>query len=293
MKRVLLLMIAAVCAATGCKKHNGGEIPPDKQYLPVNVSFSVETKAAGNSFEDGDRVGLYMVYGGTLQSNGNYSDNQKYSFNSGVWSTDKQIYWKDETTKADFYCYHPYMDECNPTAFAFKIAADQSSGGDYKASDLLWGKSMSVSPTKETISVSMYHLMSCVEITLKPGTGFTEEELSAAEKSVYISNIKNETSVNMSTGTVTVQGEPSTVKCLKDGEKYKAIIAPQTVAADAEMLVIEIGGVKYASKNEFTFKPGTCHSFTITVDKVNGNFSFTIEDWITDTDEHTFTVNNN
>ena len=54
---------------------------------------------------------------------------------------DTPVYWKDETTPADFYCYYPYMQTVSDvTAVPFSVKADQSTLENYKASELLWGK---------------------------------------------------------------------------------------------------------------------------------------------------------
>ena len=133
--------------------------------------------------------------------------------------------------------------------------------------------------------------MSSMTIALLPGSGFTQAEFDAAKKSVTIGNVKTLSSVNLSTGGVTPKGDVSTVKAYKDGNLYKAVIVPQSVAANADMLMVTVDGVTYASREEFTFKPKTRHQFTVTVDKKGTSLEISVEDWIYDDEDHTSTVN--
>ena len=145
-------------------------------------------------------------------------------------------------------------------------------------------------PQKGSIPLSTTHIMSNIVIELVPGAGFTQEEFMAATKSVAIGNVKNNALINLSTGGVTAVGEPTSIKTYKDGDTYKAIIVPQSVAADADMLIITVADVVYTSKETFTFKSMTKHQFTVFVDKTAAGLDITVEDWIIDEENHTATV---
>ena len=108
----------AVCTLLweGCKKI---ENPPVPVVDPVQISLSLtvnapQVKATDNSFEEGDQIGLYVSYDGDLKEQGNYSDNRKYTFKSGVWTSESDLFWKDQESAADFYCYYPYSAPGNP-----------------------------------------------------------------------------------------------------------------------------------------------------------------------------------
>ena len=46
-----------------------GPVPSDP--IPVNISLTLDTKALDTSYEAGDQIGMYMVYGGSMKSSGN------------------------------------------------------------------------------------------------------------------------------------------------------------------------------------------------------------------------------
>ena len=291
-----ILKLTLICLAlVGCKSIKDLQRPdalPEIQQglLPVNISLSLATRVSDTSYDQNDQVGLYMVYGNEFKSSDNYVDNKKYTLEGTEWIGEGAAYWKDHTTPASFYCYYPYTAPENPLAYEYSVSEDQSDLYEYKASDFLWGCSLDLVPQKGSIPLSTTHIMSNIVIELVPGAGFTQEEFMTATKSVAIGNVKNNALINLSTGGVTAVGEPTSIKTYKDGDTYKAIIVPQSVAADADMLIITVADVVYTSKETFTFKSMTKHQFTVFVDKTAAGLDITVEDWIIDEENHTATV---
>lgn len=118
MKKISFL--AAFCMALfSCSSGGGGTDPdvpnpsqPDKpsvEKLPINISTTI-TRATETAFENGDQTGLFVVNHNTdgtpstLKTSGNYVDNMLFTY-STTWTPATPIYWKDESTKADFYLY--------------------------------------------------------------------------------------------------------------------------------------------------------------------------------------------
>ena len=112
----------------------------EKLKIPINITARLWTRATDLSFEEGDKVGIYVVNfngpsPGSFSTTGNHVDNMCFIY-SGTWIPEAPIYWKDETTKADFYCYYPYSTNiANVAAYAFSVKANQSDEWNYKASD--------------------------------------------------------------------------------------------------------------------------------------------------------------
>ena len=78
------------------------EPTPPVERIPINISTSI-TRATDSAFEAGDKVGIFVVNEpNTLAASGNYVDNMGFTY-SGQWAPDEEIFWKDQTTKADFY----------------------------------------------------------------------------------------------------------------------------------------------------------------------------------------------
>lgn len=192
--KILILVLGLVSACllwTGCSKSENG---PDKpggggteivQKIPLAISTTI-TKVLNDSFEEGDAIGLYVVNAisngssgwnsGSLMNTGNHLSNVKFSYESGVWKSQQEYYWKDASTPADFYCYYPHTGSvADVSAIPFAIKADQSNGENYKSCEILWGKSSLQFPSKNKVNITVTHRMSQIQITILPGKGFTAE----------------------------------------------------------------------------------------------------------------------
>ena len=271
-----------------CNKNNIAPISPvptPEDKLPINLS--VDTKATEASYEAGDKVGIYVSYEDALTASGNYLDNNCFTLTNGVWTSSKDIYWADHTTTADFYCYYPYGTPVDATAYPFAVKSDQSTLGDYKASDFLWGKTLDASPSSAFVAIKTAHMMSSIHIYLEAGDGFTADEFAAAEKTVKINGVKTNSVVNLSTGAVYASGDASVMTPYWTGEYYKAIVVPQTVLTDTNLVVVTVGGVTYTLAKDFTFEAKTQHKLTVTVNKATSGLNISIESWLIDDTEHT------
>ena len=251
--------------------------------------MNVWTRVTDTDYESGDKVGIYVVNyqgssAGALQSSGNHVDNMCFTYTNN-WTPESDIYWKDETTKADFYCYYPYGTPSDITAHPFSVKTDQSQQADYKASEFLWGKASGVSPTANAVPIITNRSMSNMLIYVAPGKGFTEETLAAATKSVRICNVKSSATVDLRTGVATATGSATEIIPYNEGTYYRALLVPQTVADGSNLITITVDGVDYTLAKGFTFKANTQHKFTVTVNKASSGVDIGVGNWeVDDTD---------
>ena len=127
---LFFLSLSALLCLVSCSSENGKVDPtptptPDPVKIPINISMDVWTRVTDTAYESGDKVGIYVVNyqgasSGTLQSSGNYVDNMCFTY-AGNWTPESEIYWKDETTKANFYCYYPYGEPSDIAAYPFSV----------------------------------------------------------------------------------------------------------------------------------------------------------------------------
>ena len=284
MKKLFTLM-AAVAAMVSCSD-NVENVPttPETDRLPINISTTL-TRATDSAFEAGDKVGIFVVNEpNALATSGNHVDNMGFTYTT-TWTPDTPIYWLDQTTKADFYCYYPYAEAANTAAHAFATKADQSSLANYKASEFLWGKTTGVAPTEEAVNITTNHTFSNALVILKPGDGFTKESLAAATKSVKICGVKTNATINLATGVATATGNATEVTPYLENGQYRALIVPQTTA-DGALIVVTVDGVDYTLSRSMTFKANKQHKFTVTLNKVSNGVNVGIGSWETDEEDY-------
>lgn len=265
--------------------------------MPITLSGEINqvsvTRVNDNGFCDGDVMGVYIVdydgnTPGTLQVSGNRGDNVRHTFDEAAykWNSAYDLYWKDKHTHIDVYGYYPFGSPESIDAYGFTVQRDQSTSsengtmGGYEASDFLWGKAENVAPTTSVVRLSMSHRMANARVTLVEGTGFEAGEWVKTEKTVLVTNLCREATINLADGTVTQNGgiESTATIPSRVNDEWRAIVVPQSVAAGTTLFSITIGGVPYKfSKNEnFTYMPGRMSNFSIRVDKKAGSGQYTL-----------------
>lgn len=294
MKKLTFIFLAAAAAmfaaCSGEKTLDPNPPPPPVETkIPINLSLGI-TKVTENSFDNGDKVGLYVVNysgstAGTLQTSGNHATNALYTYNSG-WQASSQLYWKDETTHADFYVYYPYSATVSSISeYPFSLNANQSTEANYKSGDFLWGKTSDVAPTANAVNIQTKHLMSSAVITVTPGGGFTQESLNASTISVKLNQALVDAKINLSTGAISATGTAKSITLLYKDGKYQAMIVPQTISAE-NFITVTVDGTDYNLNKTFTFKTGVQHKFTVTVEKFSSGINVGITGWEDDEEDN-------
>ena len=199
----------------------------------------------------------------------------------GTWTPATPIYWKDETTPADFYGYYPYTASlADIEAMPFNVMADQSSEDNYKASDFLWGKTVQVAPTEKAVGITLNHLFSCAVVKVAAGNGFTTESLAEADIQVKLNKATCQANINLNNGQVTPGIDAQSITFLRGtNNEFKALIVPQTVPSAENFLTVTIDGRDFNMEKEFTFVGGKRHTFTVTVKKTSNGINVDIGGW--------------
>ncbi len=277
------------------------------ENMPIRLgaAYPTASRASDAGFEDGDNMGVYVMdyQNDTPQEitgDDIHADNVKFKFNGSdnSWSVATEIYWTSNTTPADIIGYYPFMSTIDDeTSVPFSIARRQDLSGNenepggYEASDFLWAKALKVMPTSSRVNLTFSHLMAGVRVNLEKGTGFEDDEWNNLDKTVLVSNIVPDATINLAEGTVTgVEGSPISVTPYKHNEDWRAIVIPQKVSA-GEIIAVSVDGISYKLIREegITYQGGKLHSFTITVNKLTstGDYEFNLSDeaisaWIDD-----------
>ena len=250
---------------------------PDEGAQIIAIDASIEqvyqTRAGDDGFAEGDEIGVFVVdRPGELALNGNRADNLRFTFDEGSnkWIPDRDLYYKDSSTGVDVYGYYPYGAPDSIEKYGFEVKTDQSGDG-YESSDLLWARSIDNDPSSRRIILRFKHIMAGARITLIEGSGFKQNEWATLEKSVITQSAIRSSIVNLRTGTVTVTGNKPSVGtiAMRQGDDYRCIIVPQTIAAGDALFSVTVGGLSYSLRkgDDFTFVPSKLHNFTITVNK--------------------------
>lgn len=268
---------------------------PPSEKLPINISTSVSSRATDLAFEVGDKIGLYVVNhnadgsAAALKVSGNHVDNMQYTYNSS-WTPATQTYWKDNTTHADFYLYYPYTSTITSIdAMPYSVKANQSQLSDYKAGDLMIGKTIDVAPKQSPVRIEAKHVMSLITINLVVGNGFTHATLAAAKVSVKVNKLKIKATANLATGALTAIGDDTDIIPFKvANNSYKAIVVPQAVG-EGNLITVNVDGRNFdlpKTTNFRGFEAGKKYSFNVTLSRDTSGVNVNITKWEDDGNDY-------
>jgi hypothetical protein len=268
------------------RKRDGRDSPPPtiSEKIPLNIGVAVATRATDTAFETGDKVGIYVVNqkdnaSVALAASGNHVTNEAFTYSGSSWSSATQLYWQDQTTKADFYGYYPYNSTLtNVNAYPIAVQANQSTEANYKAGDILWGKKEAVAPTSSAVQLNLSHVMSNLLIYLKAGKGYTDSEVGNA--TVTIVGLKTAATLNLATGVATATGAAADITPKAESGYLRALIVPQSVN-NAALIKVTLGDYTYTLTQTVNFESNKQLKCTLTVDKIEEGLNIGISGWET------------
>ena len=281
------LLAAAALTAAGCSdddNEKGGGA------TGVEANFSAEitpyTRAAGDTWANGDAVGIYMLGG-----DAGTADNVRYTCepNGRLSAADAKIVIPGSGT-FDFVAYHPYKqsslsgDAGKIDGYLYPVVlSDQT---DPAAIDLLWSDNATgVTAAAPDVKFTFEHVLSKVEIAVKQGGGISADDLAGVV--VTIDGVYNEGFFALNSGRIGNTGVPGavTARAVTEGVSYEAIVLPTTGAAQqGRVFTVEapLLGRTYTwtMPDDYLFVGGKIHEIEITVD-VDGISVVTgdIADW--------------
>ena len=281
------LLAAAALTAAGCSdddNEKGGGA------TGVEANFSAEitpyTRAAGDTWTNGDAVGIYMLGG-----DAGTADNVRYTCepNGRLSAADAKIVIPGSGT-FDFVAYHPYKqsslsgDAGKIDGYLYPVVlSDQT---DPAAIDLLWSDNATgVTAAAPDVKFTFEHVLSKVEIAVKQGGGISADDLAGVV--VTIDGVYNEGFFALNSGRIGNTGVPGavTARAVTEGVSYEAIVLPTTGAAQqGRVFTVEapLLGRTYTwtMPDDYLFVGGKIHEIEITVD-VDGISVVTgdIADW--------------
>lgn len=269
------------------------------------------TKVAGDEFEAGDRIGVFMSYlvsgdgaddnygdgadgnssdGASENPNGDnsqetviYLDNQSFTaLNAGggvlEWKSGDKLWWKDDSTPADFRCYHPYSAQATrKQMLKCGVSADQRTPKALSDSDILWGESLGVAPTSNCVELMTSHRTGQVVVELVPGKGYDKTTLSRDLESLVLKGAVCGAVLNLVTGELVADGEAQDVQPYAEGLVFRALLPPQSIP-DFEVSLV-VAGLERSLKAPLEIVSNHRRRCTITVNKVTEGVNVGIGGW--------------
>lgn len=293
MKKNIFILAVATLLMLGCNKGvDTSVINPNEIRVEASVK---QTRAAGTSFEIGDKMGLYAVeYNGdevaSLQVAGNFINNEALTYDGSAWAGGRTLYWSDKP--CDFYGIYPYQEPATVSEYLFDLPTDQNSPetddalSGYEAADLLWAKATKVSRGDGAVLLQFKHMMSRVVVKIERGEKY-EGEL-PEEITVHLYNTVTTAEVDFTHGSLQryAHGEKETITMKQlSGDTFAAIVVPQNIERRTPLVEITMEGIAYLLNYSMSFRPGYQHTITVTLnsspeqEKIEISIDGEIGDW--------------
>ena len=293
MKKNIFILAVATLLMLGCSKGvDTSVINPNEIRVEASVK---QTRAAGTSFEIGDKMGLYAVeYNGdevaSLQVAGNFINNEALTCNGSAWVGARTLYWSDKP--CDFYGIYPYQEPATVSEYLFDLPTDQNSPetddalSGYEAADLLWAKATKVSRGDGAVQLQFKHMMSRVVVKIERGEKY-EGEL-PEDITVHLYNTVTTAEVDFTHGSLQryAHGEKETITMKQlSGDTFAAIVVPQNIERRTPLVEITMEGIAYLLNYSMSFRPGYQHTITVTLnsspeqEKIEISIDGEVGDW--------------
>lgn len=234
------LLAACAMIFPGCSNGNADDAG---SRTAANFATKIETRAAEQTWEGGEQIGIFMIESGQTLSVGSIAeeaDNREYTASAGLVSTltavskADRIYFPRNGDQVDFVAYHPFLPSGDIADYS--ITADVSDQSVALSTDLLYSdNAKGASKSSPHVEMTFRHAMSRIIINTTIASEFDGAEVN----SISLTGFAAQGIFSLASGEWTV-GQTAEIVPLAAGGSFTAHMIPQE-AASGRSIVIDMG----------------------------------------------------
>ena len=254
----------------------------DKVAVQFTGGISVNTRAAGLAWADGDMIGIFMT--GTKQPLSADAikegvDNVCYQSNGSIAfspvSGGKTVFFPIDGD-VDFYSYYPQT-----TVNDYKVALNMADQKSQEAIDFMYAKTTGCNKAKPQVDLKFNHKLSKLVLNVQAGNGLTQDDLN--KLTVTIKDQNTTATFNLADGVISGEGNPADIemKAVQVGKRYEAILLP-TASTTREIVFDLKNGYEapFIWKMDSDLKGGNLYNYTtVKLTRTGMALTGTIEAW--------------
>ena len=254
----------------------------DKVAVQFTGGISVNTRAAGLAWADGDMIGIFMT--GTKQPLSADAikegvDNVCYQSNGSIAfspiSGGKTIFFPIDGD-VDFYSYYPQTTVNN-----YKVALNMGNQKSQEAIDFMYAKTTGCNKAKPQVDLKFNHMLSKLILNVQPGNGLTQDDLN--NLAVTIKDQNTTATFNLADGVISGEGNPDNIqmKATQVGKIYEAILLPTaSTTREIEFNLNNGHDAPFVWKMDSELKGGNLYNYTtVKLTRTTIEMTGTIESW--------------
>jgi len=285
MKKMIKFFALALLAGAmvSCNTEDTASTTPNgKVAVQFTGGISVNTRASGLAWADGDRIGIFMT--GTKQTLSADAikegvDNVCYQTSGSIAfspiSGGKTIYYPIDGD-VDFYSYYPHT-----TVSDYKVALNVADQTNQEAIDFMYAKTTGCNKATPQVDLRFSHMLSRLILNVQPGNGLTEDDLNKLK--VTIKDQNTTATFNLADGLISDEGNPDNIqmKAVQVGKRYEAILLPTASKIREIEFDLDNGyDAPFVWKMDSELKGGNLYNYTtVKLTRSTVDMSGTIESW--------------
>ena len=285
MKKMTKLFVLALFAGAmvSCNTEDTASTTANgKVAVQFTGGISVNTRASGLAWANGDRIGIFMT--GTKQALSADAikegvDNVCYQTSGSIAfspiSGGKTIYYPIDGD-VDFYSYYPYTTVSN-----YKVALNVANQGSLEAIDFMYAKTTGCNKATPQVDLRFSHMLSKLVLNVQAGNGLTQDDLN--KLTVTIKDQNTTATFNLADGVISGEGNPDNIqmKAVQVGKRYEAILLP--TASKIREIEFELNNgfdAPFVWKMDQELTGGNLYNYTtVKLTRSTVDMSGTIESW--------------
>ena len=253
-----------------------------KVAVQFTGGISVDTRAAGQAWADGDKIGIFMIEAGKTLS----ADVIKEGVDNVCYQTSgssafspisggKTIFFPIDGD-VDFYSYYPQT-----TVNDYKVALNMTNQTSQEAIDFMYAKKTGCNKATPQVDLKFNHMLSKLVLNVQPGNGLTEDDLNKLKVTIKDQNTTG--TFNLADGTISGEGNPDNIqmKAVQVGKIYEAILLP--TASTIREIVFDLNNgydAPFVWKMDSDLKGGNMYNYTtVKLTRTGVELSGTIKPW--------------
>ena len=254
----------------------------DKVAVQFTGGISVNTRAAGVAWADGDRIGIFMTEAGKTLSADVIKegvDNVCYQSNGSIAfspvSGGKTVFFPIDGD-VDFYSYYPQT-----TVNDYKVALNMADQTSQEAIDFMYAKTTGCNKANPQVELKFNHMLSKLILNVQPGNGLTQDDLNKLK--VTIKDQNTTATFNLADGVISGDGNPANIKmkAVQVGKRYEAILLPTASKIREIEFDLDNGyDAPFVWKMDQELTGGNLYNYTtVKLTRSTVDMSGTIESW--------------
>lgn len=253
-----------------------------KVAVQFTGGISVDTRAAGQAWADGDKIGIFMIEAGKTLS----ADVIKEGVDNVCYQTSgssafspisggKTIFFPIDGD-VDFYSYYPQT-----TVNDYKVALNMTNQTSQEAIDFMYAKKTGCNKATPQVDLKFNHMLSKLVLNVQPGNGLTQDDLNKLKVTIKDQNTTG--TFNLADGTISGEGNPDNIqmKAVQVGKIYEAILLP--TASTIREIVFDLNNgydAPFVWKMDSDLKGGNMYNYTtVKLTRTGVELSGTIKPW--------------